>query len=384
MKRITSSILCLLFCFLLSAPVLRSLASETLKIDYVYTRGGVVNCELAQGFTAQYCCFSSVNTCPELDSPDWTRVSGRCFSVFKSDGDYYLFVRDAEDRVSEPFPVSVDSDFNYVIKAEGLRALSEPLEDFLNKNGSGTEQLNAAIAADTVAAGLYTRCGVVTAAVSLVSHMAEYGASVVYQGRGSYQDDEDWGVNPRWGARLGTPTSDGNGTYYYEGMQCVASIVWAYKQAGINLYNREAGSQIGCLGEWEKSGDNRIAYDAAQSGDIVQQGGHFLMVVDRLDTDGDGAHDSYLTYEMEAPHLSFLILTFRQVRYRTFFDMSAVFENAGRHRDKAYFWNDSFFIPAEAFPEHLMLAYEKSAEDRAFYRLLSGLGLVRKEGSGGV
>ena len=88
------------------------------------------------------------------------------------------------------------------------------------------------------------------------------------------------------------------------------------------------------------------------------------MVVDRLDTDGDGADDSYLTYEMNAPHLAFLVLTFRQVRYRTFYDMEAVFEDAGRLRDEARFWPGSYFIPQAA-----------GGQRRALSRLLCALGL---------
>ena len=344
-------------------------------IACAYARRGVVRVELAEGAAAAYA-FTVVETQPAADSPDWADAGGaRRFSAFKSDGDYFLWVRGEDGSVSEPYPVAVRSGYRYVLRAEGLEALTEPLDGFLEAQGSSVDALNAAIAEDVADAGLYTRCGVVTAAVSLVSRLAEYGVSAPYQGRGAYQDEEDWGVNPDWGARLRTPTTDGNGTYYYTGMQCVASIVWAYKQAGVNLSNGAAGSAIGTCGEREKRGDNEIAFDEGQSGDIVQNGGHYLMIVDRLDTDGDGADDSYLTYEMNAPHLAFLVLTFRQVRYRTFFSMNAVFENAGRLRDRAHFWEDTFYIPDTAFPAYLTEAAAGSGARRALDRLLAALGL---------
>ena len=350
------------------------------RIACAYASGGVVHVELAEG-TAEACCFTVIEREPEAASPDWLPCGGaQRFSVFKSDGTYYLWVRDAAGRVGEPWPITVCSGFRYVIRAEGLTALTTPMEEFLAGQDTSVEALNAAISRDVAAAGPYTRCGVVTAAVSLVSRMAAYGASVPYQGRGAYQDEADWGVNPAWGARLRTPTTDGNGTYYYTGMQCVAAIVWACKQAGLNLSNSGAGSNIGACGEREKSGDNRIAYDAARGGDIVQNGGHYLMVVDRLDTDGDGADDAYLTYEMNAPHLAFLVLTFRQVRYRTFYDMEAVFENAGRLRDRARFWEDTFRIPETAFPAYLAEAFAGGGRQRALDRLLYGLGLAQQEG----
>ena len=344
-------------------------------IACAYARRGVVHVELAAGGAAAYA-FTVVETQPAADSPDWADAGGaRRFSAFKSDGDYFLWVRGADGSVSEPYRVAVRSGYRYVLRAEGLEALTEPLDGFLEAKGSSVDALNAAIAEDVADAGLYTRYGVVTAAVSLVSRLAEYGVSAPYQGRGAYQDEEDWGVNPDWGARLRTPTTDGNGTYYYTGMQCVASIVWAYKQAGVNLSNSAAGSAIGTCGEREKRGDNEIGFDEGQSGDIVQNGGHYLMIVDRLDTDGDGADDSYLTYEMNAPHLAFLVLTFRQVRYRTFFGMDAVFENAGRLRDKARFWEGTFHIPDTAFPAYLTEAAADGGARRALDRLLAALGL---------
>lgn len=345
------------------------------RVACAYAVGGVVRAELA-GAAAEAYCFTSVPRAPAEDSPDWMACGGaRQLAVFKVDGDYYLWLRGTNGSVSEPYAVQVRSGFQYVVRAEGLTALTTPLADFLAGEGSSVEALNAAIAQDVAAAGLYTRCGVVTAGVSLVSRLAGYGVSATYQGHGAYQDEDDWGVNPDWGARLANPTSDGNGTYYYTGMQCVAAIVWAYKQAGVNLSNAGAGSHIGACGEREKAGDNRIAYDAARGGDIVQNGGHYLMVVDRLDTDGDGADDSYLTYEMNAPHLAFLVLTFRQVRYRTFYDMEAVFEDAGRLRDEARFWPGSYFIPQEALPAWLSDAQAAGGQRRALSRLLCALGL---------
>ena len=81
--------------------------------------------------------------------------------------------------------------------------------------------------------------------------------------------------------------------------------------------------------------DNKISYDRAESGDIVKAGGHYLMIIDRLDQNNDGADDAYLTYEMWAPHLTFLILTFKQIHGREFFSMDAFFDNTGRNKKKA-------------------------------------------------
>ena len=77
---------------------------------------------------------------------------------------------------------------------------------------------------------------------------------------------------------------------------------------------------------------------------------------------------------MNAPHLAFLVLTFRQVRYRTFYDMEAVFEDAGRLRDEARFWPGSYFIPQEALPAWLSDAQAAGGQRRALSRLLCALG----------
>ena len=208
-------------------------------IACAYARRGVVHVELAAGAAAAYA-FTVVETQPAADSPDWADAGGaRRFSAFKSDGDYFLWVRGEDGSVSEPYPVAVRSGYRYVLRAEGLEALTEPLDGFFRGEG----QLRGR--AERRHCRRRGRRGAVHAlrrghggGVSLVSRLAEYGVSAPYQGRGAYQDEEDWGVNPDWGARLRTPTTDGNGTYYYTGMQCVASIVWAYKQAGVQPVQR--------------------------------------------------------------------------------------------------------------------------------------------------
>jgi hypothetical protein len=204
--------------------------------------------------------------------------------------------------------------------------------------------------------------------------MSEFGYSIVYQGKGSYQGENDWGVNPKWGSQLENPTTDGNGTYYYCGMQCVASIVWAYKQAGMNLFSN-LRSEIGKLGEVKKSNDNKIEYDRAESGDIVRTGGHYLMIIDRLDRNGDGEDDSYLTYEMWAPHLTMLMLTFKQVHGRTFYSMDAFFENTGCNAKRAVYWKNTFRIPEDAFPQYLKDAIAREASEQKFDAFLEQFGL---------
>ena len=60
------------------------------RIACAYASGGVVHVELAEG-TAEACCFTVIEREPEAASPDWLPCGGaQRFSVFKSDGTYYL------------------------------------------------------------------------------------------------------------------------------------------------------------------------------------------------------------------------------------------------------------------------------------------------------
>ena len=101
------------------------------------------------------------------------------------------------------------------------------------------------------------------------------------------------------------------------------------------------------------------------------------MVIDRLDQNGDGVDDAYLTYEMWAPHLTMLILTFRSVRGREFFSMDAFFDNTGRNTKKAQYWKDTFRIPFDDLPAYLQEAQQTEITGRNFETLLNELGFER-------
>lgn len=351
-----------------------------LEIAFAYVNDAIVTVELKDGAVAEDYCFTCLETPPPENASDWIPVHASTFRVFKYDGDYNIFVRDAEGRISAPYPIRVVSGYTYVIRSEGLTSLKTPLAETVEAAGSSVDALNNAITADIAEAGFYSRLGAVTSAVSAVSHMAELGYSIPYQGEGKYQNEEEWGLNPEWGAKLKFPTKDGNGTYYYTGMQCVGSITWAMKQAGLNTNNASTGWKIGLLGEIKRSKDNKIKCEQAKSGDFIQVNSHYEMIVDRLDTDGDGMADSFLLYEMCAPHLTFLILTFRNVRGRMFFNMDGVYNNTGRLSGKNRFWQ-TYWIPTEVMPERMQTAYAKADQNRALDRLMRGTGLVGAEES---
>lgn len=350
-------------------PLMPAEATADLEVAEVYALNGVVTFTASAPISGY--CFTKVNIEPASDSPDWMAASGTKVSVFKMDGDYYLWLRDESGSVSLPRALKVTSSYTYAIDAVGLQSLTEPAKNVFASLDEG----NSFLYRNVTEAGMYTRNGVLSAAASLLTVFAAAGKTVPYQAGGSYQGEEDWGINPEWGAKLASPVTDANGTYYYTGMQCVASLVWAYKQAGLNLSNSAAGFHLDRVGSATKNGDNRINYTEAKGGDIIVNKAHYLMVFDRLDTDLDGVDDAYLTFEMRAPDLLIMVHTFRSIRYLEVYNMDAVFSDAGRLKDKARFWEGTLHIPEEGWPALLQQANAHSQERLAAKRLMSALGL---------
>lgn len=342
----------------------------------VSVRNAVVEVRMKRDKTVQQYCFTKEGLAPQAESKDWFNASDdgeavQEIRVFKYDGKYTLWARDPEGNVYEPINIEVVSGYIYPVSEDELEIPNDPLKALLKEEGVTIDRINRSIAKDVAAAGYYTRTGVVTAGVALISDLAQYGYCVGYQGHGSYHAEKNWGVNGRWGELLDTPGS--NGKPYYMGMSETASIIWAYKQAGINLAS-ELDTKIGALGEHERSKDNKIDYDRAKTGDIVKLDSHYMMVIDRLDQDADGADDAYLIYQISDGHLTVGILPFRQAQKREFYSMDAVFDNSGRNSKKALYWKSTFRIPTESLPQYILESVETETLDRNYHALLRQLG----------
>lgn len=328
-------------------------------------------------------CITGAGLTPPENSRDWFLASDSgeaCESVciFKCDGNYTLWVRDTEGALLAPVDMTVDSGFRYPIGGDGIDYLHQPLGRFLRNRETSADELNRSISRDVTAAGFYTRAGAVTAGVSLISALSEYGYAVGYQENGVYQAEQEWGVNPRWGAKLGISEDDSEGDEAepvgsYTGMNDIACIVWAYKQAGLNLC-ADTKTPIGALGERELADDNRIDADRAKSGDIIQHGNHCMMVIDRLDLNRDGTDDAYLTFEMVSPLLTMQILPFDKMQSMEVYSMDAFFGGTGRNKGKVKYWQEGFRIPAEALPQYLKETIEAETVQRSFFELIKRLG----------
>ena len=195
-------------------------------------------------------------------------------------------------------------------------------------------------------------------------------------------------MNPLWGYELSAPEADEDEeeeeaaeeesdlivtSEFYAGLGSAASIIWAYRQAGLNLC-ADVYTPITALGEREDVHDNRIDADRAESGDILENDGEYGMVVDRLDQNGDGADDAYLLYEMGKELLTVQILPFKQAQAWTAYSMDAFFDGRGRNVDRIIYWENTFKIPKEELPLYVLETIDSEETQLNFMQLIGKLG----------
>lgn len=331
--------------------------------------GGVVTA-YEEGLT--HYCFTGNKFPPDEDAPDWLDAQDGTLCDFKMDGAYWLHLSYADGSRKSRL-VCVDTDYVYISNAEGLAPLTQSLAELLTEQGSSIDAFNSELFYRVANAGLYTPQGVAVAAVYLVSKLADNGVTVPYYANGTYQAEEDWGADPAWGGLLNSPIVGYDGvTYRRGGVHCVGALMWAYKQAGINVTNELSRTRMGLTGSVTRLGDNEIPKDEGKAGDIITtKTGHSMMILDRMDTDGNGRFDSYLTLEMTSPNMTFHIHTPYSIRLCTLYDMRSVFQNTGVARKDSRIWPDTYFIPSSAFPALLTEALLKSADERGLRFLWS-------------
>ena len=349
----------------------------------VRTRGAVVEAAARNEKQIRSYCFTASGLTPPEDSRDWFDATddgsaSESIHVFKLDGSYTLWTKDADGTLLAPIDVIVESGYQYPILSDGIDYLHQSLKQFLRERGTSIDNLNREISRNVTAAGIYTRAGAVTAGVSLINALAKYGYSVGYQENGEYIAAQEWGVNPKWGEKLGISEDDSEedtveSVEFYNGMNNTACVVWAYKQAGLNLCT--AGkTTVTALGEHDRARDNKTDADRAESGDIIKQGGRYAMVIDRIDQDRDGKDDAYLIYEMVSPLLTMEILPFDKMQGREVYSMDAFFSDTGKNHAKVKYWKDAFRIPEEDFPMYLKETIKAETTQRSFLSLMEKLG----------
>ena len=360
-------------------PITYQAENEDLSVK---VRGAVVSAEARNGKRIQSFCFTGAGLIPPDDSRDWFDASDSgkpvdAIRVFKYDGSYTLWTRGADGVMLPPIDVTVASGYHYPPQQGGDAYLHQALRVFLKDRGTSVDELNRCISRDVIAAGIYSRAGVASAAVSLVSTLSQYGYAVGYQENGTYQTAQEWGVNPNWGKKLGVSaeeTDEVESVDSYTGMNSISSIEWTYKQAGMNLCT-DAATPTETIGERERAHDNRINADRAEQGDLIKQNKHhYMIVIDRLDLDGDGRDDTYLVLNVNATVMTIEELPFSQAESCEAYSMDAFFDGTGKNYFKVLYWRDQFRIPAEDLPLYMKETMESEKTQQSFMDLLQRLG----------
>lgn len=165
---------------------------------------------------------------------------------------------------------------DYTLSSENTSILHEPLEDFLEKNGSSLEEFNDLIASNVDDAGWGTRAGVVAAAVTLIGELGDnYGVKVPYYWGGGHYDGVVDGALGYWGSTQ-CHTYANNQHYNYCGFDCSGFVPWAIKNGGFKKGVDLAGNFLNMPNARKVTLNND---PQLQPGDLLESSGHIVLVV---------------------------------------------------------------------------------------------------------
>lgn len=168
-------------------------------------------------------------------------------------------------------------DYNdYSLSSENTGILREPLDEFLEDNGSSLEEFNELIAENVDDAGWGTRAGVVAAAVTLIGELGNnYGVKVPYYWSGGHYDGVVDGALGYWGSTE-CHTYANNQHYNYCGLDCSGFVPWAIKNGGFK-------KGVDLAGNFENMpGARRVKLTTEpqlQPGDLLESDSHIVLVV---------------------------------------------------------------------------------------------------------
>ena len=168
-------------------------------------------------------------------------------------------------------------DYNdYSLSSENTGILREPLDEFLDDNGSSLEEFNELIAENVDDAGWGTRAGVVAAAVTLIGELGNnYGVKVPYYWSGGHYDGVVDGALGYWGSTECHTYANGQ-HYNYCGFDCSGFVPWAIKNGGFKKGVDLAGNFINMPGARKVK---LTTEPQLQPGDLLESDSHIVLVV---------------------------------------------------------------------------------------------------------
>lgn len=306
-----------------------SIASITHKGSFV-----VVNAQKGTSGNIAGYYFTTSSTKPNGKEDTWVVKDTTRLEIAKLPGTYYVYVKDSQNKISLPAKLNIT--WEELLK-DGPRSRDDSfapipnnIDSVLKQKSDSKEKLDDFIAWSVKSAGLFTKEGVATAAISAANYLhAKHNLHISYiSNRFCFNQryNVNFGSNPDWGKPIGyndiqEKSTDSNGTIYprqiaqregilkycegnYGGLDCQSFVGWSIHNGGFKANNTH-GSYVGKNKATEssvnKSGDFARAvslYDSLIMGDIMVNPHHVMLFLAHYDENNDGKKDGVYVYEM--------------------------------------------------------------------------------------
>ena len=231
--------------------------------------------------------FSYTNKRPDKNKGGYLATGNQNIEVVRLPGTTYVWVEDTSGKISSAKTITLGNNIlpqtlnSYtVLKGKSLR-------EYISEKGGSIDELNKLVARSVRAAGLYTKEGAATAAVSLQMVLIQkYKIKIPYWMGGKTQA---YGASGIWGTFRDNPTYPG---YKYYGMDCDGFVNWSYFNAGVVYKSMTANHYF----LWPDSNNVSFSKENGDVGDIIKrpqtngQIGHVAIIIGKT-------NDSFIVAE---------------------------------------------------------------------------------------
>lgn len=202
------------------------------------------------------------------------------------------------------FPI----DPNHELYTNDIEFLTDTsLNEFLNEQGISVDEYNQYIKSSIEDAGVGTREGVVTAAVTLIGSLAEQGIRLNYQWGGKYNNI---GVDGNWGNQLSSGIlnyycgPESYGKIYSDSSKCFNNYKWSsFDCSGFTTWSMINGMDDTSITQTQIFNSERTPLSSTsavcQPGGMLKSEGHIVLVVGH-----DDENNRYIVAESTGSNIS--------------------------------------------------------------------------------